>query len=297
MRLRPFVYHSMDSLPESLELLERFGSEVKILAGGTDLVLAMKEKRALPKYVLNITGVSELGFVNLEDGGIRIGALTTHTSINSHDLIRTRVPALAEATSLIGSWQIRNVATIGGNLCNASPAADSAPPLLAYGAQVTVVGTEGEIRKPLEEFFTGPGTTLLKPGQLLKEIAIELPKGRSTSCYHKLMRKKAVDLSVVGVAVMVELDAPGERLLRAGVGLGGVAPTPIRAVEAEELLAGLSINEALEKVREAARMAVDATTPISDVRASADYKREMVGVFTKRGLEKVLANLAEKQER
>jgi len=287
----------MDSMPESLEFLERFGSEVKILAGGTDLVLAMKEKRALPKNVLNIRGVSELDFVNLEDGQLRIGALTTHTSISGHDLIGTRVPALAEATGLIGSWQIRNVATIGGNLCNASPAADSAPPLLAYGAQVTVADAEGETRKPLEEFFTGPGTTSLKPRQLLKEIVIELPKGRSTSCYHKLMRKKAVDLSVVGVAVMIELDEPGDRLIQAGIGLGGVAPTPIHAVEAEELLTGLTINEAMEKVREASRMAMGATAPINDVRASADYKREMVGVFTKRGLEKVLTNLAQKQER
>ncbi len=294
MRLRPFVYHGVSSLPESLELLERFGSEVKVLAGGTDLVLAMKEKRVLPKYVLDLTGLSELDFVNQEDGVLRIGALTTHSSISGHGLIRGSAPALAEAAGLIGSLQIRNVASIGGNLCNASPAADSAPPLLAYGAQVTVVDTEGETGKPLESFFTGPGATSLKPGQLLKEIVIELPQGRSASCYHKLMRKKAVDLSLVGVAVMAELDEPGEKLVQAAVGLGGVAPTPIRAVQAEELLSGLSISEALERVEEAARMAMEAASPISDVRASADYKREMVEVFTRRGLKKILADLAGK---
>ena len=291
MRIRPFEYFAASSLSDALEKLAHYGPEARVLAGGTDLVLAMKEKQILPRRVISLHKIKELDFVRQEDATVRIGGLARHADLAMNTTLNESFPLLCEAVGLIGSWQIRNVATIGGNLCTASPAADSAPPLLVLNARVVVADVEGENEIPLGSFFTGPGETVLKPNQLLKEILIDRPKARSVGCYLKLMRKKAVDLSVVGVAFQAEVDQKGEKLTRVGIGLGGVAPTPIRATEAEARLTGLSYEEAFKGIPEAARAAVDATAPISDVRASADYRRAMVEVYVQRAAKKVLNQL------
>ncbi len=288
MRIRPFEYHAPFDLEEALNLVAEFGPDAKVLAGGTDLVLAMKHKTILPPQVISLSKVKGLGFVREEKAAVRIGALETHTNLSRNALLNEGIAILGQAVSLIGSWQIRNVATIGGNLCNASPAADSAAPLLALDARVVVADVEGEKEMPLSSFFTGPGKTALAPNQLLKEIVIEIPKSPSAGCYLKLMRKKAVDLSLVGVAFQAETDRAGESLTRVAIGLGGVAPTPIRAPEAEAMLKGLKRNEVLKALPDAARAAVAVTRPISDIRASADYRREMVDVYVRRAGERVV---------
>lgn len=291
MRIRPFEYHAAVNLEDALARLGEYGADAKVLAGGTDLILAMKHKTMLPPRVISLNKVGELDFVRKENSKVRIGALTTHFQLSKDVLLNESVPMLCEAVSLIGSWQIRNIATIGGNLCNASPAADSGAPLLALDARVVIADTEGEKELPISSFFTGPGTTALTSSQLLKEIVIERPTSSCAGCYLKLMRKKAVDLSVVGVAFHAEVDESGKKLGRVAIGLGGVAPTPIRVPKAEEMLAGLDYNEVLQALPDAASAAVKATRPISDIRASADYRRAMVEVYVRRAGKKVANDL------
>lgn len=292
MRLRPFEYHAASSLDDALDWLESYGLEAQVLAGGTDLLPAMKNGKLRPKAVLSLHRLAEMNFVRQQPGEIRIGALTSHQTLANNAVIREMLPVLCQAVSLIGSWQIRNVATIGGNLCQASPAADSAGPLLALNATVVLVDRQGERQVPLNSFFLGPGQTVLRPGQLLREIIVPEPTPGSMGVYLKLMRRQAVDLALVGVAIQAQPAPDGHRFQKVTIGLGGVAPTPIRAGEAEALLSGLPLDQVHSKLTTVARAAVAATAPIDDVRASAAYRRTMVKVFIKRGLQQIVAGLA-----
>jgi CO/xanthine dehydrogenase FAD-binding subunit len=241
--------------------------------------------------VLNLLDIADLDHVRVDKRGIRIGALTRHSRLAAHPVATDLIPMVAKAVGLIGSWQIRNMATIGGNLCNASPAADSAPPLLALEARAVLVDANGEREIRLESFFTGPGSTVMEPNQLLKEVVVPVPARRSCGTYLKLMRKRAVDLSLVGVAFYAELDESEERLQRVAVAMGGVAPTPIRAPEAEAELTGLSYDKAVAKIPAAAKAAVAGTRPITDVRATAEYRRAIVDVYVRRAAADVLKTL------
>jgi carbon-monoxide dehydrogenase medium subunit len=288
MRVRPFEYHAAENLKDALESLAGCGEETKILAGGTDLVLAMKEGRSHPGRVVSVHRVRELDYVRKEDSVFRIGALAKHADLAASPLLHESFPILCDAVRSIGSWQIRNVATIGGNLCTASPAADSAPALLALEARAMIADSTGEEEVSLPSFFRGPGRTALKPTQLLKEIVVPRPKGPSSGCFLKLMRKRAVDLALVNVAFYAETDSTRSKLARVAIALGGVAPTPIRASGAEDSLVNLDFNEASRKIQEAARLAAQACQPISDIRASAEYRRTMVELFVRRAGEKTL---------
>ena len=289
MRIRPFEYHTAETIEEALTILEKYGTEIKVIAGGTDLLLAMKQKKILPHHLLNLLEINDLDYINDEPSEIRIGALAKHSYIASHPIIRNEATVLAEATGMIGSWQIRNVATIGGNLCNASPAADSAPPLLALNAKIVIADSKNEKNLPISSFFTGPGTTLLEPDQLLKEIIIPKTKSRrKANAYLKLTRRRGVDLALVGVAFHGELDESGEKLKNVAIAMGGVAPTPIRALEAEAELTDLSYEKAIKKIPIAAKAAVAATQPITDIRATAEYRKDIVDVYVRRTATKVL---------
>lgn len=291
MRIRAFDYHPAESLAQALELLGRHGPEVKVLAGGTDLVLGLKEKQLKPTGVVDIQRVRELDYIRQEGSKVRLGALTRHADLAVNPLIQEQAPALAQAAGQVGSVQIRNVGTLGGNLANGSPAADTAPPLLALEARAVLTGLEGEEEVPLGSFFIGPGETRLKPDQLLKEIVFDLPQDRGQSRYLKLMRKKAVDLSLAGVAFQAWPDPSGQRLARAAIALGGVAPTPIRASQAEGMLQGLTRTEALAALPSAAKAAVKAASPIDDVRASAEYRKRAVETFVLRGGQEVIGRV------
>jgi carbon-monoxide dehydrogenase medium subunit len=183
------------------------------------------------------------------------------------------------------------VGTIGGNICNASPAADSIPPLMALDAQLILASKTAEKKISLDSFFTGPGETVLENGQILKEIVIELPKQRSAGCYLKLRRRKAVDVSLAGVAFQAEAESDGTRLAKVAVALGSVAPTPIRVPDAEAVLTGLPIAEAMTKISDCARIAAQTASPIDDVRASASYRRTIVDVFLQQCAQKALGAL------
>jgi CO/xanthine dehydrogenase FAD-binding subunit len=291
MRIRPFEYHTGNTLEDALVFMGQHGPETKIVAGGTDLVLLMKKKQAMPQRVFSLLNLKELDFVRAEGRTVRIGSLIRHADLAQHDLLKDDFSILCQASGLIGSWQIRNVGTLGGNLCNASPSADSAPPLLAFDARIVIAeaGTQKEIS--LADFFTGPGTTVLEPHQILKEIVLVRPQNRSAGCYHKLRRRKAVDLSLASVAFQAETDSDGRTLAKVAIGMGGVAPTPIRAPEAEAVLIGRTYADALEKIDDCVAAAVAATRPIDDIRASAAYRRSVVASYVRQSAEKVLNTL------
>ncbi len=291
MRIRSFDYWAAPSLNEALSELGITGADTKVIAGGTDLVLNMKKKNIQPCRVISLHNLDELDFVHADDAGVRIGALTKHADLAANPFLKKNLPILCEAVGLIGSWQIRNVGTIGGNICNASPAADSIPPLMVLNAQLILASKAAEKKIPINSFFTGPGETTMEPGQILKEIELELPKHPSAGCYLKLRRRKAVDISLAGVAFQAETGSDGKTLAEVGIALGGVAPTPIRVPEAEAILVGLTLDEAITKVSHCAQIAVKAASPIDDVRATASYRRTIIDVFLHQCAQKVLSTL------
>ncbi len=295
MRIQPFDYWAAPGLNEALNELELHGADAAVIAGGTDLVLNMKKKNILPRRVISLHNLNELDFVqadeSLDNDSVRIGALAKHADLAENPFLKQHFPILCEAVGLIGSWQIRNVGTIGGNLCNASPAADSAPPLLVLNAQLVLASKKGEKKIALESFFTGPGATVLEPDQILKEIVIEIPKQPSAGCYMKLRRRKAVDVSLAGVAFQAETGPERKTLAKVGIALGGVAPTPVRVPEAEALLAGQTLDEAVTKISDCAEIAAKAASPIDDVRATASYRRTIINVFIQRCAQNVLNTL------
>lgn len=291
MRIRPFEYWAAPSLDEALNELNNCGADVMVIAGGTDLVLNMKKKNILPSRVISLHNLKELDFVQLQGSTIRIGPLSRHADLAANLLLKRHFPIVCEAVGLIGSWQIRNVGTIGGNICNASPAADSAPALLALNAQLILASKTAEKKVPLDSFFTGPGETMLRPGQILKEIVVELPQQPSAGCYMKLRRRKAVDISLAGVAFQAETGTDNNRLEKVGIALGGVAPTPIRIAEAEAVLTGLSLDEAMVKISDCVQIAVKAARPIDDVRATASYRLAIVDAFLHQCAKNVITTL------
>ena len=291
MRIRPFDYWEAPGLDEALDELARHGADARVIAGGTDLVLNMKKKNIQPRRVISLHNLDELDFVQPENTRIRIGALSKHADLAANSFLKQHLPILCQAVGLIGSWQIRNVGTIGGNLCNGSPAADSAPPLLVLDAQLILASKAAEKKISLDSFFTGPGATVLEPDQILKEIVIELPKQPAAGCYLKLRRRKAVDVSLAGVAFLAETGSDGNELAKVRIALGGVAPTPFRVPQAEALLVGLSVDEALSRVPDCAKIAAETARPIDDVRATAAYRRIIVEVFTHRCAQEVLNSL------
>ena len=281
-RTEPFEFYQPASLAEAIRLLKENGPGGRFLAGGTDLVIAMKEKGLLPKYIVDLKRVPGLsGIRENGDGSIGIGALTTMYAIETSALIRGKYPFLSQSAAEVGSIQIRNRATVGGNMANATPSADVAPSLIALDATAKIAGAAGERTAPLEEFFRGPGQNIMSADEILTEIRIPETGPELAGEYIKFSPRDMMDLAYVGVAVVYHIDA-GRRCTGVRVVLGAVAPTPIRAKRSEALLEGKVLTEELaEQVgAEAARE----SKPISDVRSTADYRRAMVGVMTKRAL-------------
>jgi carbon-monoxide dehydrogenase medium subunit len=282
-KLGEFEYSQPTMLQEAISLLEKYGEEAKILSGGTDLFVAMKEQRLSPKYLVDIKNIPDLEYIRYDEKeGLRIGALTTIRQIETSLLIRERFLPLAQAAKVLGSVQVRNRATIGGNLCNAAPSAETAPTLLVLNTNVKVAGSKGERTLPLEQFFLGPGLTVLQ-NEILTEIRVPSLSTNIRGVYLKIGRRRAVDLALVGVAVAVAMD--GNKWKDVRIALGAVAPTPIRARRAEKLLEGKRTDAAL--MQEAGQIASEEASPISDVRASAWYRKELVKVLVQRALEQI----------
>jgi carbon-monoxide dehydrogenase medium subunit len=281
-RTEPFEFYQPASLAEASRLLKENGPGGRFLAGGTDLVIAMKEKGLLPKYIVDLKRLPGLsGVRENNDGTITIGALTTMYAIETSPVIKKKYPFLAQSAAEVGSIQIRNRATVGGNMANATPSADVAPALIALNASAKIVGTAGERTLLMEEFFRGPGQNAMSADEILTEITIPKTGPRLVGEYIKFSPRDMMDLAYIGVAVAYNL-ASDKKCEGVRIVLGAVAPTPFRAKNSEALLEGKVLTEELaEKVGdEAARE----SKPISDVRSSADYRRAMVGVMTKRAI-------------
>jgi len=284
--LPEFGYLAPATLDELLNTLRRVGGEAKILAGGTDLLVRMKQGVLRPKYLVSLRRVKELR--GIEDRGdcVVIKAATRLRDIERSEVIRQYFTALHEAVEWMGSVQIRNMATIGGNLCNASPAADTAPPLMVLGARLRLVSLSGVREVPVEEFFLGPRKTVLGRGELLKEVVIPYVRRAGTS-YIKLGRRNAFTLSIVSVATLVRVEDGVFSDVR--VALNSVAPKPVRAASVEAALKGRAVSE--DVIREAAAEVVKDISPISDVRASAEYRAAMSQVLVKDSILKSLERL------
>jgi carbon-monoxide dehydrogenase medium subunit len=281
-RTEPFDFYQPASLAEASRLLKENGPGGRFLAGGTDLVIAMKEKGLLPKYIVDLKRVPGLsGIRENDDGSITIGALTTMYSIETSPLIKKKYPFLSQSAAEVGSIQIRNRATIGGNMANATPSADTAPALIALNATAKIASAAGERTVPLEEFFRGPGQTIMSADEILTEIAIPKTGLELVGDYIKFSPRDMMDLAYIGVAVVYNLAAD-RRCTGVRIVLGAVAPTPIRAKNSEALLEGKVLTE--ELAEQVGTESAKESKPISDVRSSADYRRAMVGVMTKRAL-------------
>lgn len=276
--MRRFAYHEPATLDEAVALLA--APNAQILAGGTDLLVELKEQLRRADSVVNIKRIRGLtGLAYEEKQGLRIGALATSREVEISPVVLQKYRSLAQSVRELGSIQVRHRATIIGNVCRASPSADTIPPLIADGASVRIHGARGERVVKLEDFFLGPGKTVLQPGDVVTEIVVPPPPSGTGKIYIKHGRRKAMELATVGVAVT---HVPG---VETRIVLGAVAPTPIRARQAEALLRGKRLTP--ELIEQAAKAAVAESRPISNVRATAEYRREMVGVLTRRALEQV----------
>jgi len=281
-RPEPLEIFQATSVEEASRLLKEKGPGGRFLAGGTDLVIAIKEKGLSPKYIVDLKKIPALSGIREEaDGSIGIGALTTMREVETSPLIRKRYPFLAQSAAEVGSIQIRNRATIGGNMANATPSADVAPSLLVLEARAKIASMSGERIVELEEFFTGPGQTVMQPEEILTEILIPPSDPRLVGEYIKFSPRDMMDLAYAGVAVALVLGEKG-RCESVRIALGAVSPTPMRAREAESILLNQILTE--EIAERAAEEAARECKPISDVRSSAEYRREMVRAMTKRAV-------------
>jgi len=279
------------SVKEAVSFLSEYGEKARFISGATDLSMQLKRGEAAPECLIRLGEVRELDFITHdESGGLRVGALTTVGEVANSPLIRSKFSILAQAAGMLGTPAVRNQATLGGNLCNAAPSADTAPPLLVLGAAVKIVGKGGEKIVPLEDFFVGPGQTILGRDRLLTEIRVPNIPAHSGGAYLKQKRRQGADLAVVGVAALVVMR--GEVLEDVKIALGAVAPTPIRARKAEEILKGRKPDpDLLEK---SGQTAAGEASPIDDIRGSADYRRELLAVLTKRAVAQAIQQAEER---
>jgi len=267
------------SLKETFHLLTSYSGSAKILAGGTDLLIQQAIESSPEIIAISLTDVEDLRQIEKTAGGdLFVGAMVKHAEVAQSPLVNQYFPALAKASHWVGSPSIRNLATIGGNICNASPSADTAPPLLGYDAKAIIVHPSGEKAIDVEDFFTGPSTNLLNRGEILKGFLLT-PKPGWVADYEKLGLRKAMEIAIANVCVSLEMDGH-KRCSGIRIALGAVAQTPILAKKAESILKDKRVTP--ELIQKCADVAVEETKPISDIRASADYRKQMVHFLVKK---------------
>lgn len=286
-----FEYRKPLTLTEALRMLKNRHGDVRIfLAGGTDLILQMKRGLAFPSAVINVKDIPELNRLRwTATGGLHIGAAVPLARLVAFPALSEKYGILAQACSVIGSAQIRNRGTMGGNICNAAPSADSAPALLCLGAKAIVTSPTRTREIDLDEFFTGPGKTVVAADEILVEVEIPTPPARSAGCYMRHTIREEMDIAMVGVGSFMTLAPRSNRLKEVRIALGAVAPTPMRAYNAEAALTGKI--PARKTIEEAAEKAAEEANPITDIRASAEYRREIVKVLARRTMSKCCETL------
>ncbi|MCZ6676465.1 MAG: xanthine dehydrogenase family protein subunit M [Candidatus Poribacteria bacterium] len=278
--MRNFEFFEPTTVEEASSLLAQYNGKARLLAGGTDLIIGMKARTEMPEYVISLENIPGLDGITYDEGsGLRVGAMTKMRALETDAIIRDRYTALAEGAAEVGSIQIRHLATLGGNIGHASPAADAAAALLVLDAQVQIGSADGQRTVPIDALFTGPGTTVLEPGEIITAFEFPPRPANSGSQYLKQKIREVMDLAFVGVASAVTLNDGAVENTR--IGLAAVAPTPIRATEAEGIINRYHpvTKEILEQAAEAASAQ---SRPISDLRCSAEYRRQIVGVLTRR---------------
>ena len=275
-----FEYLQPNTIPEAITLLQQHGEDAKILSGGQSLIPMMKLRIARPAYLIDINRISGLSYIKEEGAFLKIGGLTREAELEASQLIRSKYPILIDTAHVIADPQVRNLATVAGNLAHGDPANDHPATMLALGAQVVATGSGGERVIPIEEFFLSLFSTALQPDEILTEIRIPSPAPHSGGAYFKLERKVG-DFATAAVAAQVTQDANGV-VQKVGIGLTNVGPTPIKAKKAEDFLRGKKLDGA--SIRQAAQLAADEAQPSSDLRGPADYKKGLIKELAKRAL-------------
>jgi len=315
--MKKFDYLRPQTLEEALSLLNQHGKKAKLIAGGTDVIVLIKQKAMMPEVLISLRGIPGLDQIRY-DGALKIGAMVTHRDIEKSEVIRKEFSALTDAADVLGSIQIRNVATIGGNICTAAPSADTATPLLVLGTQLKIKSLSEERTVPIEGFFTGPGETILKKGEMLAELIIPKPLPNTGSAYWKLQRRLALDLPILGVSVLLSLDkgtvscsdmlcttSPISSILHTmekdeltckeiRIALGVAAPTPMRALKAENLMRGKKISD--ELLEEVASTASVEAQPRDSIRGEAWYRKDLIRVLVKRMAMKSIERVVRPEE-
>lgn len=282
-----FDYVAPKSVEEVATLLAGKNGDARILAGGTDLIVQLREGRRKAKLVIDVKNIPELTQVTFDSKiGLRIGAAASCSQICSDPNVSKYYPGMVDGIGLIGGVQIQNRASVGGNLCNASPAADSIPALIVHEAVCHIMGPNGTRALPVEEFCVAPGKNALQTGEFLESISVPNPKENFGASYLRFIPRNEMDIAVVGAGASVVLDAAGKRFVFARIALGAVAPTSLLASSAGDFLSGKAVTR--ENVKEAARIAQGIAKPITDLRSTAEHRKHLVAVLVERTLDKAI---------
>ena len=285
--MQSFEYIAPKSAEEVATLLAGKNGDAQILAGGTDLLVQLREGRRQAKLVIDIKNIPELTQVTFDStNGLRIGAAASCHEICSDPNVSEHYPGLVDGIHLIGGVQIQNRASVGGNLCNASPAGDSIPALIVHEAICHITGPNGTRTLPVEEFCIAPGKNTLQSGEFLTSISVPRPKEKFGASYLRFIPRNEMDIAVIGAGASVVLDANGKRFVSARIALGAVAPTPLFASEPGAFLSGKGSTH--ENVKEAARMAQSIAKPITDLRGTAEHRKHLVAVLVERAFDKAI---------
>lgn len=287
--MTPFEYRTPKSLKEAQQTLREFGTDAKLIAGGTALIIMMKQRLVRPTCLINLQALKSLKTIEPKNGAVRIGSLATHREVENSPLVKRSLPLLAETYHHVATVSVRNMATVGGGLAHADPNQDPPPTLIALGASVKASSPNGSRVVPLEEFFTDYYESVLQPDEVITEVLVPRLPPNSAGAYMKFLPRTADDYATVSAAAVVTLE-PNRKIFKdVRIALGSVGTTPVRAREAEAVLRGQPVKP--EALREAGEKAKGEVDPISDLRGSAEYKREMAAVFVRRALEKALGLL------
>jgi len=279
--LHEFSYEAPTTVDQAVKLLASDGDSARVICGGTDLLIQMRNAVRKPRLLVDVKSIREMREISFDPkSGLKLGAAVPCIEIHESQLMHRYYPGLTEAAHLIGSLQIQSRASIGGNLCNASPAADTSPALLALGAIAKIAGPNGTREVAVEKFFTGPGTNVLQKGELVIQILIPAPAPHTADRYIRMIPRNEMDIAIVGAGACVTLD--GDKVSAARIGLGAVAPTPILAPKAAEFVIGKKLDE--KTAERAGELAREAASPIDDMRGTAEYRVHVIGVLTKRAL-------------
>ena len=285
MRLPKFEFLAPKTLESALSSLAAHREGAHLFAGGTDIMVKMSHGRLKPTCVIGLMGIEGLDGISFHPkDGLTIGATARLSEVAYHPDILKHYPALAHAIQVMANVEIRNMGTVAGNLCNAAPSADTAPPLIAMGAKVTLASLKGERRLPLDQFFKGPGLTVMERAEIMTSIRVPPPAPKSGASYMRISARCGVDIAAVGVGVMATFNGSGCKAAR--IVLGAVAPVPMRALKTEGLMKGRKWTQDL--IIRGSDQAAEEAKPISDVRASAEWRKRMVAVLTRRTLEEAL---------